>query len=188
MNLCQRSRLGHDYHLEFLTNGGIQPINVRCVILGLFLLFARFSLGSTDPCLSETRVGAYKENSAPSSRLLSVPAVDSSRDSGLFAYDSASGSLLAPKGATDLSKAGRAGKQARLRELVDDPTVSSADRGWIQQEMNSIERGQRTRIRVPPGKNLAHRRGFEAKKGHGYEHSDLQDIDLHKLQHMHEGY
>lgn len=54
--------------------------------------------------------------------------------------------------------------------------------------MNSIERGQRTNIRVPPGKNLAHRRGFEAKKGYGYEHCDLQDIDLHKLQHKQEGY
>ncbi len=47
---------------------------------------------------------------------------------------------------------------------------------------------QRTNIRVPLGKNLAHRRGFEAEKGYGYEHSDLQDIDLHKLQHKHEGY
>ncbi|MFP4419998.1 MAG: polymorphic toxin type 8 domain-containing protein, partial [Desulfococcaceae bacterium] len=48
--------------------------------------------------------------------------------------------------------------------------------------------GTRKNVRVPPGKNLAHRRGFEAKKGYGYEHSDLQDIDLHKLQHKHEGY
>jgi len=86
------------------------------------------------------------------------------------------------------SNAGRAGKQARLQELGADPNVSSADRGWIQQEINSIERGQRTNIRVPPGKNMAHRRGFEAKKGYGYGHSDLQDIDLHKLQHKHEGY
>ena len=54
--------------------------------------------------------------------------------------------------------------------------------------MNSIERGQRTKIRVPPGENLAHRRGFEAKKGFGYEYSDLQGKDLHDLQHRHEGY
>jgi len=52
--------------------------------------------------------------------------------------------------------------------------------------MNSIQRGQRSNIRVPPGKNLAHQRGFEAKKGCGYQYSDLQHIDLHKLQH--EGY
>jgi RHS repeat-associated protein len=87
-----------------------------------------------------------------------------------------------------LAAKGRVGKQQRLRELVDDPKVSSADRGWIKQELDHIERGQRHSIRVPPGKNLAHRRGFEAKEGFGYEHSDLQDIDLHKLQHRYEGY
>ncbi len=41
---------------------------------------------------------------------------------------------------------------------------------------------------VPQGKNLAHCRGFEAKKGYGYEYGDLQDIELHKLQHKYEGY
>jgi len=90
--------------------------------------------------------------------------------------------------ADDLAKLGRSGKQARLRELAADPNVPSADRGWIRQEINSIERGQRTKIRVPSGKHLAHRRGFEAKEGYGYEHSDLQDIELHRLQHKHEGY
>ena len=99
---------------------------------------------------------------------------------------------------------GRSGKQARLRELADDPNVSSADRGWIRQEINQIERGKRKTIRVPgsprkqvingqeyggnSGKVLAHRRGYEARKGFGYEHSDLQDKVLHKLQHKHEGY
>jgi len=87
-----------------------------------------------------------------------------------------------------LAKAGRSGRQARLRELAADPKVSSADRGWITQEMNSIARGQRSNIRVPPGKVLAHRRGFEAKKGFSYQHSDLQLVDLHKLQHKYEGY
>ena len=62
--------------------------------------------------------------------------------------------------------AGRSGKQARLKQLADDPNVSSADRGWIKQEMNQIQRGTRKNVRVPPGKNLAHRRGFEAKKGY----------------------
>ena len=89
---------------------------------------------------------------------------------------------------TKSTKLGRSGKQARLRELVTDPNVSSADRGWIKQEINSIERGKQANIRVPPGKNLAHRRGFESKKGYDYEYSDLQEIDLHKLQHKNEGY
>ncbi|MCI5143630.1 MAG: hypothetical protein D3909_18275 [Candidatus Electrothrix sp. ATG1] len=84
--------------------------------------------------------------------------------------------------------AGRSGKQARLKQLADDPKVSLVDRGWLKQDMNQIQRGTRKSVRVPPGKNLAHRRGFEAKKGYGYEHSDLQEIDLHKLQHKHEGY
>jgi hypothetical protein len=90
--------------------------------------------------------------------------------------------------ATPAGGSGRAGRQARLRELVDDPNVSSADRGWIRQEMNSIERGQRSSIRNPPGKVLAHRRGFEAREGFSYKFSDLQDIVLHKLQHLIEGY
>ena len=54
--------------------------------------------------------------------------------------------------------------------------------------MNQIERGIRKNIRVPPGHNLTHRRGFEAEKGFGYEYSDLQEIDLRKLQHKFEGY
>jgi hypothetical protein len=95
---------------------------------------------------------------------------------------------VAAGGASTLPRSGRSGKQARLRELGEDPKVASADRGWIQQELNSIARGQRRTIRVPPGKNLAHRRGYEAKYGFGYQHSDLQDIVLHKLQHKFEGY
>jgi RHS repeat-associated protein len=78
---------------------------------------------------------------------------------------------------------GRTGKQARLHELADDPNVSSADRGWIRQEQNSIARGQRDTIRNPPGKDLAHERGREAAKGYSYEHSNLQDRDLHRTQH-----
>ncbi|MBK6456927.1 MAG: hypothetical protein IPF87_12775 [Gemmatimonadetes bacterium] len=91
-------------------------------------------------------------------------------------------------GARALQSAGRTGKQTRLRELATDPDLGSGDRGWIRQEMNSIERGQRSTIRNPPGKDLAHRRGFEARKGYSYQHSDLQDRSLHRLQHKHEGY
>jgi len=83
---------------------------------------------------------------------------------------------------------GRAGKQTRLRAIKDDMKASSSDHGWIKQEINQIKRGTRKNIRVPPGKNMAHKRGFEAKKGYDYKHSVLQDIDLHKLQHKHGGY
>jgi RHS repeat-associated protein len=78
---------------------------------------------------------------------------------------------------------GRAGRQARLKELGDDPDVSSADRGWIKQERNSIARGKRDTIRNPPGKDLAHERGREAAKGFSYEFSNLVDRVLHKIQH-----
>jgi RHS repeat-associated protein len=81
---------------------------------------------------------------------------------------------------------GRTGAQARLRELANDPKVSSADRGWIKQEINHINRGTRTSIRRPPGKELAHNRGFEARKGFGYKHSKLQGTGLHRLQHKYD--
>jgi hypothetical protein len=89
--------------------------------------------------------------------------------------------------AADASK-GRAGKQTRLKGLVGDDKLGSADRGWIQQDINQIERSKRTRVRNPPGKDLAHERGREAAKGYGYEHSNLQDRDLHRLQHKYDGY
>lgn len=54
--------------------------------------------------------------------------------------------------------------------------------------MNSIERGMRATIRNPPGKDLAHERGREADKGYSYEHSNLQDRDLHRLQHKHDDF
>jgi RHS repeat-associated protein len=83
---------------------------------------------------------------------------------------------------------GRAGKQARLRALANDDKLGSADRGWIRQEMNAIDRGTRSSIRNPPGKDLAHERGREAAKGYGYDYSNLQDRDLHRLQHKYDDY
>lgn len=87
-----------------------------------------------------------------------------------------------------VESAGRAGKQARFRELANDDKLGSADRGWIRQEMNSIERGQRSSIRNPPGKDLAHERGREAAKGYSYKHSNLQDRGLHRLQHKYDNF
>ena len=79
---------------------------------------------------------------------------------------------------------GRAGKQARLRELANDDKLSSALRGEIKRDMNMIARGQRKTIRVPSGYNLAHRIGFSAKNGFSYAYSDLQTIVAHKLHHF----
>jgi RHS repeat-associated protein len=94
----------------------------------------------------------------------------------------------AAEAAKGLTEAGRAGKQSRLRELANDDKLGAADRGWIQQEINSIGRGQRSRIRNPPGKDLAHERGREAAKGYDYKHSNLQDRDLHRLQHKYDDF
>ena len=90
--------------------------------------------------------------------------------------------------ATGSGNGGRSGKQPRLRQILNDPKALSADRGWIQQEVNAIRRGNRSSIRVPISKVLAHRRGMRARDGHSYLQSDLQDIDLHKLEHQHGGY
>jgi Bacterial toxin 8 len=78
---------------------------------------------------------------------------------------------------------GRSGRQPRLRELANDDKLGAADRGWLKQEINAIERGQRDTIRVPPGSQLAHERGRESAKGYDYGYSNLQDKDLHRLQH-----
>ncbi len=86
------------------------------------------------------------------------------------------------------ASSGRAGRQERLRELATDSKVASSDRGWIKQEINSIERGSRSSIRNPPGKDLAHERGREAAKGYDYKHSNLQDRDLHRTQHRYDNF
>ncbi len=102
-------------------------------------------------------------------------------------------------GNSSLQNAGRAGRQPRLKELANDPKVSSADRGWIKNEMRHIEFGNRKTIRMPgnsrnsnavtnPGKVLAHPKGQRAKDGHSYKNAKIQDNDLHKLEHKHEGY
>ena len=81
---------------------------------------------------------------------------------------------------------GRHGKQKRLKDLIYDNKLSKSDRGWLKQENNQIKRKKRNNLRVPPGKELAHQRGFEASKGYGYDKSNLQDKDLHKLQHKYD--
>ncbi|WP_416336221.1 polymorphic toxin type 8 domain-containing protein [Chryseobacterium flavum] len=95
-----------------------------------------------------------------------------------------------------LSKAGRSGKQARLKELGDDPKVSSFNRGWIKNEIRQIRNGNRKTIRNPRnsrnsksrGTELAHPRGKRAKDGNSYKDAKLQDADLHKLEHKYGGY
>ncbi|WP_312901538.1 polymorphic toxin type 8 domain-containing protein [Chryseobacterium taichungense] len=86
----------------------------------------------------------------------------------------------------NLQKAGRAGKQARLRELATDPKLGKADKGWLKSDINKVTKGKRNTIRNPPGKDLAHERGREAAKGYSYEYSHLQDRPLHRKQHKYD--
>ena len=83
---------------------------------------------------------------------------------------------------------GRSGKQAKLRSLLDDPNTPKHVKGWIKQELNSIFRKKRRTIRNPKGYELAHKRGMEAAKGFGYEHSNLQLASLHRLQHKYDNF
>ncbi|MDE5813821.1 MAG: hypothetical protein K2H72_06000, partial [Muribaculaceae bacterium] len=83
-------------------------------------------------------------------------------------------------------RAGRSGKQGRLRELGDDPKLGKNDRAWIKQDQKLIKENKRTSIRVPPGKELAHPRGKEAAKGYTYKEAKLQLKSNHKIQHKHD--
>ena len=83
---------------------------------------------------------------------------------------------------------GRSGKQAKLRSLLDDPNTPKHVKGWIKQELDSIFRKKRRTIRNPKGYELAHKRGMEAAKGFGYEHSNLQLASLHRLQHKYDNF
>jgi hypothetical protein len=74
---------------------------------------------------------------------------------------------------------GRTGRNARLRELADDPNTSAAHRGWIRHQINQ----KKSYLRNPPGTELAHRRGFEATKGYGYNKTDIRNTADHDIQH-----
>ena len=74
---------------------------------------------------------------------------------------------------------GNISKKTQLINLFNnDKSLSKTDKGWIYQE---IKRGKN--VRNPPGKDLAHERGREKAKGYGYEHTKLQLISNHRIQH-----
>ncbi len=98
-----------------------------------------------------------------------------------------------------------ADRYVRLRELANDPKLGSPDRGWINQEINRVDlkdprnahlstAGKRkalngkTKLRNPPGIQLAHARGNEHHKGYGYSYAAAQDTDLHMLQHKYDNF
>lgn len=83
---------------------------------------------------------------------------------------------------------GRSGKQARLRELMDDDKLPRHLRGELRRDLNAIQRGTRHTIRVPNGYDLAHRIGQNARDGFSYAHANLNMRIQHRLHHRVFGY
>ena len=90
---------------------------------------------------------------------------------------------------------GRAGKQKRLREMMNDPKVSSADRGWLINDERHIKYGNKSGLRIPrngrksPGRKaedkgyeLAHPHDSPASKGNNYADSKLKNHADHKVE------
>ena len=77
-------------------------------------------------------------------------------------------------------------KQERLRQLFKtDPNMSSADRGWIQNEERRLKGtgGGGDKVRSPIGKDLRHPPGRAAAQGFDYAETQLQDRGTHWSQH-----
>lgn len=85
-----------------------------------------------------------------------------------------------------VAKRSRAGRTKRIKEISKSSKTPKTHKGWIQQELNQIERGKRKYIRNPPGTDMAHPRGKESAKGHDYSETFFQNKDLHRLQHKHD--
>jgi hypothetical protein len=155
--------------------------------------FAETAVWAVEAALAGATVigvaGLIKDKAAVSSKLaatkVDIPTIAKAKFSQKQQLRKKSIGRLSTIADEKISNIGRQGRQARLRELMDDPNISSADRGWLKQESNSMSRNKESRpsLRVPPGKELAHRRGFEAAKGYGYEHSDLKLKADHDAQH-----
>ena len=80
-----------------------------------------------------------------------------------------------------------AGKQERIRALATDKSQPRFVRGWVQNEIRRVEglkaAGRSGRLRLPPGFDLAHWRGYESAKGFSYTFTSLLTRVLHRLQH-----
>ncbi|WP_349654691.1 polymorphic toxin type 8 domain-containing protein [Paenibacillus polymyxa] len=70
--------------------------------------------------------------------------------------------------------------------MANDAKVSTSLRGEIKRDLNEIKRKKRKNVRVPQGYQMQHKRGFEARKGYGYEHSVLNITKNHKTQHRYD--
>ncbi|MBC1227608.1 polymorphic toxin type 8 domain-containing protein [Listeria booriae] len=90
-------------------------------------------------------------------------------------------------------KGGRLGKQPKLREMANDMKLPRHIRGSIKSDINAIKRKSKNKngrarktIRVPRGYEMAHKRGYEARKGYGYKYTVMQNIRNHRTQHRYD--
>ena len=104
-------------------------------------------------------------------------------DASVLVHNNGDNNLACGQAPSKKRRKGRTGKQKRLRQMAEDDKLSSALRGEIKRDINQIKRKKRKNIRVPKGHQMAHKRGYEARKGYGYEYSNLNTISDHKRQH-----
>ena len=76
-------------------------------------------------------------------------------------------------------------REARLRELANDPNLSAADRGWIENQVKQAERPNQPipTVKNPPGTDLRHPPGRANAQGFDYKETELQTRELHRRQH-----
>ncbi|WLR43096.1 RHS repeat-associated core domain-containing protein [Bacillus carboniphilus] len=86
-------------------------------------------------------------------------------------------------------KKGRTGRQGKLKALVSDPKAPKHVKGFIKNQMRHRKiNGKKRHLNNPPGYELAHKRGYEARKGYSYRYTVLQNTKNHKLQHKYDRY
>ena len=113
----------------------------------------------------------------------------------LIPYAPAAGLIIAKNTAKTVKHTGRSGKQARLREIMNDPKASSADRGWLKNDARHMKNGNKSGLRLPrngrksPGRKaadkgyeLAHPYNQSASKGHSYAGAKLKNHADHKVE------
>lgn len=94
-----------------------------------------------------------------------------------------------------ITKTGRSGKQQRLKEIMNNDKVGSADRGWLKNDARHVKIGNKSGLRVPrngrksPGRKstdkgyeLAHPHDKPASRGNPYNGSKLKNYADHKVE------
>jgi len=94
----------------------------------------------------------------------------------------------------DGEKRSRAGRGKAIKKIENDPKQSRCIRGWLKNERRNAAKGGRAtlskdgkwrregnkNIRLPPGFDLAHKKGEESCKGHDYGNCVIKDKATHQ--------